>query len=121
MPNEDELAELGGPDACRDLVAAGAPAVVATFGTEGAIAVTARGSWRARPAEVVTGNPAGAGDAGAAALAVHLAGVSEVDWPVALADVVATSAAAVLRPVAGEIDVAARDRWIRAVKVERMQ
>jgi 1-phosphofructokinase family hexose kinase len=120
MPNEDELAELAGPGACQDLVAAGAPAVVATLGHEGAIAVTARGTWRARPAEVVTGNPAGAGDAGAAALAMHLTR-SEVDWPIALADVVATSAAAVLRPVAGEIDVAARDKWIRAVKVERIR
>ncbi|MBE8520424.1 tagatose-6-phosphate kinase [Amycolatopsis sp. H6(2020)] len=121
MPNEDELKELAGPGACRDLVAAGAPAVVATFGAEGAIAVTAEGAWRARPAEVVTGNSAGAGDAGAAALAMHLTGVSEVDWPSALADVVATSAAAVLRPVAGEIDVAARNRWIPAVNVERMR
>ncbi|KDN22017.1 1-phosphofructokinase family hexose kinase [Amycolatopsis rifamycinica] len=120
MPNEDELAELAGPGTCQDLVAAGAPAVVATFGPGGAVAVTERGTWRARPAEVVTGNPAGAGDAGAAALAMHLTG-SEVDWPVALADVVATSAAAVLRPVAGEIDVAARDRWIRAVEVERIR
>jgi tagatose 6-phosphate kinase len=121
MPNEDELEELAGPDACQDLVAAGAPAVVATFGADGAMAVTARGVWRARPAEVVIGNSAGAGDAGAAALATHLSGVSEVDWPAALADVVATSAAAVLRPVAGEIDVAARDRWISAVKVERIR
>ncbi|WP_410667856.1 1-phosphofructokinase family hexose kinase [Amycolatopsis sp. cmx-4-68] len=120
MPNEDELTELAGPGACQDLVAAGAPAVVATLGPEGAMAVTARGSWRARPAEVVTGNPAGAGDAGAAALAMHL-GESEMDWPVALADVVATSAAAVLRPVAGEIDVAARDRWRHEVKVERIR
>ncbi|WP_410590478.1 1-phosphofructokinase family hexose kinase [Amycolatopsis sp. lyj-23] len=120
MPNEDELADLGGAGAGPDLVAAGAPAVVATLGAEGAIAVTAQGTWRARPAEVVTGNPAGAGDAGAAALAMHLT-ASEVDWPVALADVVATSAAAVLRPVAGEIDVAARNRWIREVKVERIR
>ncbi|MEV4049930.1 PfkB family carbohydrate kinase [Amycolatopsis sp. NPDC049688] len=121
MPNEEELKELGGLDAGPDLVAGGAPAVVATFGAEGAVAVTARGTWRARPAEVVTGNPAGAGDAGAAALAGHLSGMSEVDWPAALADVVATSAAAVLRPVAGEIDIAARERWIRDVKVERIR
>ncbi|EOD58398.1 1-phosphofructokinase family hexose kinase [Amycolatopsis vancoresmycina] len=121
MPNEEELKELGGPDAGQDLVAGGAPAVVVTLGPEGAIAVTARGTWRARPAEVVTGNPAGAGDAGAAALARHLIGTSEVDWPAALADVVATSAAAVLRPVAGEVDVAARDRWMSAVEVERIR
>ncbi|MEU0531584.1 1-phosphofructokinase family hexose kinase [Amycolatopsis tolypomycina] len=120
MPNEDELTELGGREACRELVAAGTPAVVATFGRAGAIAVTAQGAWRARPAEVVTGNSAGAGDAGAAALALRLA-ASEVDWPRALADVVATSAAAVARPVAGEIDVAARDRWIREIKVERVR
>jgi 1-phosphofructokinase/tagatose 6-phosphate kinase len=44
-----------------------------------------------------------------------------VDWPAALADVVATSAAAVLRPVAGEIDIAARQRWIKAVEVERIR
>ena len=126
MPNEDELKDLAGPglEACETVVAAGTPAVVATLGTEGAIAVTTGGAWRARPAEVVTGNSAGAGDAGAAALALHLAAAgaaSEVDWPVALADVVATSAAAVLRPVAGEVDVAARDRWLRAVNVERMR
>jgi 1-phosphofructokinase/tagatose 6-phosphate kinase len=120
MPNEDELAELAGRGACADLVAAGAPAVVATLGSEGAIAVTAEGTWRARPAEVVTGNSAGAGDAGAAALALHLT-ESEVDWPLALADVVATSAAAVLRPVAGEIDVEARNRWMREVEVERIR
>ncbi|MET8849911.1 PfkB family carbohydrate kinase [Amycolatopsis sp. NPDC004625] len=122
MPNEEELKEVAGSgaEACRELVAAGAPAVVATFGAEGAIAVTAQGAWRARPAEVVTGNPAGAGDAGAAALAMHLA-ESEVDWPAALADVVATSAAAVLRPVAGELDIAARDRWLRTVEVERIR
>ncbi|MGW5744840.1 1-phosphofructokinase family hexose kinase [Amycolatopsis sp. NPDC003861] len=121
MPNEDELGDLGGPGACRDLVAAGAPAVVATCGAEGATAVTAQGVWRARPAEVVTGNPAGAGDAGAAALAGHLTRLSEVDWTAALADVVATSAAAVLRPVAGEIDLAARNRWLPAVNVERIR
>ncbi|MEV6823838.1 PfkB family carbohydrate kinase [Amycolatopsis sp. NPDC051102] len=122
MPNEDELADLAGPglEACEDLVAAGTPAVVATFGPGGAVAVTDRGAWRARPAEVVSGNSAGAGDAGAAALAMHLT-ASEVDWPVALADVVATSAAAVLRPVAGEIDADARDKWIPAVEVERIR
>lgn len=111
MPNEDELAELAASP--EDLVAGGAAAVVATAGPDGATAVTPRGTWHARPAEVVTGNPAGAGDAAAAALALHLARAGqEVDWPAALADVVATSAAAVLRPVAGEIDREARARWI---------
>jgi len=119
MPNEDELAELVGDGGVDDLVAGGAAAVVATAGPDGAIAVTATGSWRARPAEVVVGNPAGAGDAAAAALALHLARAGHaVDWPAALADVVATSAAAVLCPVAGEIDLGARTRWIPVTTVE---
>ncbi|MGW6443433.1 1-phosphofructokinase family hexose kinase [Lentzea sp. NPDC055074] len=117
MPNEDELAELATSPA--DLVAAGAAAVIATAGPDGATAVTAGGTWHARPAEVVSGNPTGAGDAAAAALALHLARAGlEVDWPAALADVVATSAAAVLCPVAGEIDRAARARWIPLTTVE---
>ncbi|MFD5828804.1 1-phosphofructokinase family hexose kinase [Lentzea sp. NPDC060358] len=119
MPNEDELAELAGDGPAGDLVAGGAAAVVATAGRAGATAVTARGSWRARPVEVVAGNPAGAGDAAAAALALHLARAGhDLDWPAALADLVATSAAAVLRPVAGEIDHEARARWIPLTTVE---
>ncbi|MFD9700129.1 1-phosphofructokinase family hexose kinase [Lentzea sp. NPDC059081] len=119
MPNSDELAELVDDGRVEDLVAGGAAAVVATAGPDGAIAVTARGSWRARPAEVVEGNPTGAGDAAAAALALHLArSGGDVDWPAALADLVATSAAAVLRPVAGEIDRGARARWIPLTTVE---
>ncbi|HEX7305415.1 1-phosphofructokinase family hexose kinase [Lentzea sp.] len=119
MPNSDELAELVEDGRAGDLVAGGAAAVVATAGPEGAVALTARGSWRARPAEVVAGNPTGAGDAAAAALALHLARSGQrLDWPAALADVVATSAAAVLRPVAGEIDRGARARWIPLTTVE---
>ncbi|MFD4637321.1 1-phosphofructokinase family hexose kinase [Lentzea sp. NPDC058436] len=119
MPNQDELAELaGGGRTVSALVAGGAPAVVATAGADGAVAATPRGVWQARPAEVVTGNPTGAGDAAAAALALHLAAARDVDWPAALADVVATSASAVLRPVAGEIDLGARTRWIPLTKVK---
>ncbi|SDF38041.1 1-phosphofructokinase/tagatose 6-phosphate kinase [Lentzea fradiae] len=119
MPNSDELAELLSAGPVEDLVPGGAAAVVATAGPGGATALTARGSWRARPPEVVSGNPAGAGDAAAAALALHLARDGhDVDWPAALADVVATSASAVLRPVAGEIDRGARARWIPLTTVE---
>ncbi|MFJ5987121.1 1-phosphofructokinase family hexose kinase [Lentzea sp. NPDC092896] len=127
MPNQDELAELDGRTgvaACRDLVAGGAVAVVATAGPDGVVAVTAAGTWQAWPVEVVSGNPTGAGDAAAAALALHLAEatrVEGVDWVAALADVVATSAAAVLRPVAGEIDLAARGRWIPLTTVKEVR
>ena len=133
MPNRDELAQLlgtlprSGGDvraAGRRLVRDGAAAVVATAGEDGAIAVTPKGAWSARPVEVVTGNPTGAGDAAAAALARHLAAagsVSEVDWPDALADVVATSAAGVRKPVAGEIDTEARAGWLGAVTVRETE
>ncbi|GHH34879.1 1-phosphofructokinase family hexose kinase [Lentzea cavernae] len=122
MPNQDELADLtGGGRTVSDLVSGGAPAVVATAGAGGATAMTAHGTWQARPAEVVTGNPTGAGDAAAAALALHLAATRAVDWSAALADVVATSASAVLRPVAGEIDLAARARWIPLTTVKEMR
>ncbi|MFJ7217881.1 1-phosphofructokinase family hexose kinase [Amycolatopsis sp. NPDC098790] len=129
LPNRDELAELAGKRlhepgeiaaAGRRLVRDGAAAVVATLGEEGVLAVTADHEFLVRPVEKVVGNPTGAGDAAAAALARHLArpGLSEVDWPAALADVVATSAAAVLRPVAGEVDLEARAGWLDALAVK---
>jgi tagatose 6-phosphate kinase len=133
MPNRDELAQLLGTlprfgrdvaAAGRRLVAGGAAAVVATVGEDGVLAVTPTGAWSARPVEVVTGNPTGAGDAAAAALARHLAAagsVSEVDWPAALVDVVATSSAGVREPVAGEIDVEARAGWLGAVTVKETE
>lgn len=127
-PNTDELAELVGVAAqrtgdvaahARRLVDAGAAAVVVTLGEKGAVAVTATGAWLARAATVVDGNPTGAGDAAAAALAMHLA-ADKIDWPAALADAVATSAACVLRPVAGEIDPQARARWRDTITVEEL-
>ncbi len=128
VPNRAELAELFGKRldvvaAGRQLVRDGAAAVVATLGEDGVVAVTAGHEFRVRPVERVVGNPTGAGDAAAAALARHLAaagGVSEVDWPAALADVVATSAAAVLCPVAGEVDLEARAGWLDALAVKEI-
>lgn len=130
VPNRDELSELTGKRlhepgeivaAGRQLVRNGTAAVVATLGEEGVVAVTADHEFSARPVEKVVGNPTGAGDAAAAALARHLAAagaVSTMDWPAALADVVATSAAAVLRPVAGEVDLEARAGWLEALAVK---
>lgn len=130
VPNRDELTELTGTRlrsagevvaAGRQLVRGGAAAVVATLGEDGVVAVTPDHEFRIRPAERVVGNPTGAGDAAAAALARHLAaagGVSEVDWPAALADVVATAAAAVRCPVAGEVDLDARAGWLGALAVK---
>ncbi|NIZ91266.1 1-phosphofructokinase family hexose kinase [Kineococcus rubinsiae] len=128
VPNRDELADLVGAPARdlrevlgagRHLLAGGAAAVLATLGEQGVVAVTPEGAWHARPVEVVAGNPTGAGDAAAAALARHL-GAGVAAWPAVLADVVATSAACVLRPVAGEVDTGARARWLDLVEVEEL-
>jgi len=132
VPNRDELADLVGRPAAdvadvlaagRRLLAGGAAAVLATLGEQGVVAVTPAGAWRARPVEVVVGNPTGAGDAAAAALALQLARhePGDVPWAAVLADVVATSAACVLRPVAGEVDADARARWLGRVPVEALE
>ncbi|MBL7253449.1 1-phosphofructokinase family hexose kinase [Paractinoplanes lichenicola] len=148
VPNLSEISEISGGEpvvAARELVGQGAAAVVVTLGEDGAVAVTPGGAWHARTPEVVDGNPTGAGDAATAALALRLAAgalrpadaagalrptdaagalrpadAAGVFWPAALADVVATSAACVLRPVAGEIDLDARRRWLSAITVEEL-
>ena len=88
----------------RPLVEAGAGAVIVTRGPEGMVAVTANGTWGAALPEPVTGNPTGAGDPATAAVVAGLATGGEPDWPEILVDAVATSAASVVIPVAGEID-----------------
>jgi tagatose 6-phosphate kinase len=106
-PNSSELLDSTG---LADVTAAatalrrrGAKAVVATHGAAGMTAFTAGGSWRAAPPTRVVGNPTGAGDAAAAAL---IAGaVAGAPWPDRLRDAVALSAAAVLQPTAGSVDL----------------
>lgn len=121
MPNLDELARLVGADGDLDVVAAAselsgrsrAP-VVATLGIDGMVAATKDGSWHA-VAEQVAGNPTGAGDAAAAAIIRGL--VRGEPWPEVLADAVALSAAAVVAPVAGEVDLDAYQRWRGTIEV----
>jgi tagatose 6-phosphate kinase len=112
-PNSAELhaltgVEVDGPDAARRAVAAlrelGAGDVVASLGGGGLIAVGADRVWRARLPEPLTGNATGAGDACVAALARGV--LTGQPWPERLRDAVATSAAAVLSPVAGAVDPA---------------
>jgi tagatose 6-phosphate kinase len=105
-PNSDELARAGGEGdpvrAAQALRAAGADAVVVSRGAEGLLAITGEGHWHAAPAERLTGNPTGAGDAAVAALTAGLAGGRS--WPERLGDAVALSAAAVGAAVAGGFD-----------------
>lgn len=124
MPNREELARLVDrpvgsatdiAEAAGRLCATGVPAVVATLGADGMVAATRDGTWWARPVAPVVGNPTGAGDAAAAAVAIGLA--AGAGWPEILADAIALSAAAVARPVAGAVDVELYRTWRAQVRV----
>jgi 1-phosphofructokinase/tagatose 6-phosphate kinase len=129
MPNRDELHRLTGRPAStvdeivaasRPLIESGVRAVITTLGGDGLVAVTTVGAWSAALPEPLTGNPAGAGDAAAAAVIATLAAVGEPDWPAMLVDAVATSAAAVVIPVAGEIDRTLRTRLAPTVLITEL-
>lgn len=131
-PNRDELREVTGiadvAEAAATLLDDGADAVVASLGEDGVLACARadgrRHAWRARPPRVLAGNPTGAGDAAVAALARALHGDPGPTGTVLaenLADVVALSAAAVLRPVAGEVDVDAYRRMRAAIPVDAVE
>ena len=121
-PNVDELRRatgladhLAGADALRTR---GARAVVVSAGADGLVASTPDGRWAARPHARVAGNPTGAGDASVAALVRGL--VADTSWPERLADAVALSASAVLRPLAGDVDLAAYHRFRATVSIEEI-
>jgi tagatose 6-phosphate kinase len=71
-PNAEELAELTGSHeplrATQDARRRGARVVIASLGTEGLLAATPEGRWRATPPTRLHGNPTGAGDATVAGL-----------------------------------------------------
>ena len=81
----------------------GAKAVVVSLGAAGMTASTPEGSWRAAPPARIAGNPTGSGDAASAALVAGA--VAGAPWPDRLRDAVALSAAAVLQPTAGRVDL----------------
>ncbi|MEU2614003.1 hexose kinase [Micromonospora sp. NPDC007271] len=123
-PNAEELAGLLGRALSRPAEAVGAVralkarTVVASFGPEGLLAVTERGSWHALLPHPVAGNPTGAGDACAAALAHGM--IHHRPWPERLADAVALSAAAVRAPVAGRVDLSDYRRLRRDVTIKEL-
>jgi tagatose 6-phosphate kinase len=120
--NASELRDAVGsdvPDGSRQLVAMGARAAVITDGAAGMVAVVGDQAWRALPVERVSGNPTGAGDACTAVVAIAIAEGNN-DWPAVLRSAVAASAAAVLTPVAGDIDLEAYQRWLPQVVVREL-
>lgn len=116
----EALGDLSVEEGARQLVAAGALAAVITDGARGMVAASNHGAWRALPVEQVAGNPTGAGDACTAVVAAAVAGSREPDWPAVLKSAVAASAAAVLTPVAGDIDLEAYRRWQPLVAVQSL-
>ncbi|MEU6143050.1 1-phosphofructokinase family hexose kinase [Streptomyces sp. NPDC047081] len=118
-PNTEELAELTGSHeplrATQDARRRGARSVVASLGTEGLLATTPEGRWRATPPARLRGNPTGAGDSAVAGLLSAL--VEQLPWPDRLSRAVALSAATVLAPVAGEFDRAAYEELVTRVAV----
>ncbi|MFC7404802.1 1-phosphofructokinase family hexose kinase [Georgenia alba] len=120
-PNDAELRDATGEEdvvaGARRLLDRGAGSVLVSRGADGLLLLVrgARGvrGWRARPAEILRGNPTGAGDAAVAAVARALTQVGaplEAVLPACVADAVALSGAAVLAPMAGAVDVAAYER-----------
>ena len=110
-PNADELAELCGSaaavdaaSAARSLVDRGAGIVFATRGHEGMLVASSGGCWFVPPVPGVDGNPTGAGDAAAAAIA---RGLAAGETPAQIGeDASALAAAAIASPVAGSVDPA---------------
>lgn len=121
LPNAAELRESTGClnplDGAADLLEAGAGAVVVSLAADGLLAVTAAGAWRVPAVERLAGNPTGAGDA----LAAALAATADLPWPERLGTGVAWSAAAVPMPLAGEVDPDTLDRVRAAVVVDELE
>jgi tagatose 6-phosphate kinase len=121
-PNHDELVALTGSSdtvaAASELARTHGTVVVASRGPDGAVAVDDRGAWQARPRQHIAGNPTGAGDALVAGLARGL--VAGEDLADILADAVALSAAAVLHPVAGDVDLSDVDAQRGGVTVAEL-
>jgi 1-phosphofructokinase family hexose kinase len=121
VPNRAELARATGAQDLAVATAAlrelGARNVLVSCGADGLVLMPEEGSgWHARLPAPLSGNPTGAGDALVAALAAGLVGGST--WQQMARDAVTWSAAAVLQPIAGEIDPADVARLARQVLME---
>jgi len=108
----DRTAVIG---AARELMAAGAQAVVVSLGADGLLAVTGDGLWHAAPPGEAHGNPTGAGDAVVAGLAHGL--VLGRCWRERLRHAVALGTAAAAAPAAGEFRPADYHRLLDGVRI----
>ncbi|GAA4174525.1 hexose kinase [Gryllotalpicola koreensis] len=126
-PNRDELLEATGADGeaagARSLLARGAGAVVVSRGSAGIAAYLPDGRLELAAVPGVRGNPTGAGDAASAGLARALASdaASDRGFDSALRHANALGAAAVLRPVAGEVDLDTYHRFLAALPWPEME
>lgn len=125
-PNAHEAAVTTGEDdpllAAMALARAGARAAMVSAGEDGVVLALEGGArWRARPGRVLRGNPTGAGDAATAAAAAYLTGQHVSEDPEAfLRQVVAWSGAAVLHPLAGDLDPDLLPELADAARVEQL-
>lgn len=113
-------ADLDTATAATALVAAGAAAAVVSNGADGAVGAAGDAVLAARVAAAVSGNPTGAGDALNAAIARGLATLPD-GLPEVLRDAVATAAASVAMPTAGEIDLELRGTLLATAVVEEVR
>lgn len=123
-PNREELLDVTHVDdpvlGAKMLQYKGARHVVVSLGADGIMAVSPTGTTvRAWLGERLRGNATGAGDSAVAALAASIARGD--DWADGLADAVAWSAAAVLRPTAGDVHPDDVERLRAAVRVETLE
>ena len=121
-PNHHELLDATGAssieEGARTLLELGPTWVCVSRGEEGMDLFSAQSHWHAEAGVVLEGNPTGAGDACVASLARSLAQAGddlESIISTAIAEAVATSAAAVTMPVAGEIDCPLREELLARI------
>lgn len=129
-PNRQELMDATGTaspaEGARMLLDQGCRAVAVSAGSDGLqlfLKSRPRRVYTARPSRQLAGNPTGAGDATVASFAMALNDITHVDDAdeaivAVLPRAVAMSAAAVLAPVAGEIDKGVCDQEYAGVRTE---
>lgn len=130
-PNREELYDATGSSnpiqGASVLLSLGARAVVVSVGKEGLFLVTrvptGFRAWKAKPPEVSTGNPTGAGDAAVAALALGVLESGDTTSTGLTDHIVraaALSASAVTDTTAGHVDLETYDRFLRHTTLEEI-